>query len=355
MKVLLVLKNFDFGGAENHVCDLANSLVDLGNEVILVSGKGRQESRLNKKVVFIPYRLRDHGFLYNIYLLRRVIKKNNIDIIHAHQRISIFYSCIISKLLKVPLVVTIHGRTRLDLKSKLTRNTPDRLIFVSEQVLKVSACYNQIKEKSVVIPNGVEIIENDYPRKPFSICYVSRLDHKHAEVVLVMIRDVLPLLLSKYPEITFYIIGEGKGSKYIQAEADSLNMKSNKQVCFILGFQQDVKEIFLESSLVMGVGRVAIEALACGVPVFSINQKRLGSIVTVENIDFYQINNFVAVGNQPPTPDAVYRTLDEFYKNIERHYSEIKLLQEKIRQNFDRTKVTQKIVRIYDEALLTNR
>lgn len=42
MRILLVLKRFDFGGAENHVCDLANTLCELKHEVFLVTAKGRQ-------------------------------------------------------------------------------------------------------------------------------------------------------------------------------------------------------------------------------------------------------------------------------------------------------------------------
>jgi hypothetical protein len=40
MRVLYLIKSFDFGGAENHVLDLANSMTEIGNDVYLITRKG---------------------------------------------------------------------------------------------------------------------------------------------------------------------------------------------------------------------------------------------------------------------------------------------------------------------------
>jgi len=36
MNILLVIRRFDFGGAENHVCDLANGLTGKGHRVFFI-------------------------------------------------------------------------------------------------------------------------------------------------------------------------------------------------------------------------------------------------------------------------------------------------------------------------------
>jgi glycosyltransferase involved in cell wall biosynthesis len=187
MKILLVIKHFDFGGAENHVCDLANSLYTQGNEVYLVSAKGRQLSRLHKGIHFIPYTSHDILLPLNVFFLYSIVKKYKIDIIHAHQRLAILTSSQLKKFIDIPLVATVHGRTRLDLKSKLTKIAPDRIIFVSQRVLEVSACYEDIKYKSVVIPNGVEAIESGKLNTSPSFTYVSRVDRNHSKVILMII------------------------------------------------------------------------------------------------------------------------------------------------------------------------
>ena len=120
-------------------------------------------------------------------------------------------------------------------------------------------------------------------------------------VILMMIQEVLPLLNIEFSQVTFNIIGEGKGLKNIKAETKKLNEKVNRNICNVLGFQPEVKEIFRKSSLVLGVGRVALEALVCGAPVISINQKRLGSLITPYNYTAYKDQNFIAVQSNVPT------------------------------------------------------
>ena len=59
----------------------------------------------------------------------------------------------------------------------------------------------------------------------------------------------------------------------------------------------EIDEFFPE--LVLGVGRVAIEALARGANVISVNSKRMGHIVAPPNYNEYAINNFVHIHGMP--------------------------------------------------------
>lgn len=351
MRILLVSKRFDFGGTENHVCDLANSLSELGHSVFLLAGKGRQISRLNPKVTFKPIKLRDFLFPLNVIYFYRIVKKYKIDVIHAHHRKVIFYSAIISKLTKVPLIATVHGRTRLDLRSQFSRNASDRIIFVSNHVLQVSACYEQVKDKSVVIPNSVEVIEGNRETIPYSLTYVSRVDKKHSKVILMIIDEVLSKLAMEFPQLTFSVIGDGSGLNLLSSEAEMLNLRMNRKVCTIMGFQPEVKDILLQSSLVMGVGRVSLEALACGVTVLSINQRRLGSIISTENYPDYKVNNFVAIGNSPPAACEVYSIIKDFFNNHDKWHDETKIIQGFIKKDFNTQMLTERVVDTYTEAM----
>ncbi len=355
MRILLVLKRFDFGGAENHVCDLANTLCELEHDVFLVTAKGRQTSRLNPQVKLITFQFRDILLPYNVLQLYRIVKKYNIDIIHAHQRLSILTSCIIRKFIDIPVVATVHGRTRLDLKSKFTQKTPDRIIFVSNHVLNVSACYVKIKEKSVVIPNGVEVKFITRREKPYSITYVSRIDKNHSRVILMIIQKIIPKLIKDFPDITFNLIGEGNCLDLIMKEASIMNSKLGKEVFKILGYHPDVREFFLNSSLILGVGRVSLEALACGVPVLSVNQKRLGSIITTANYADYKENNFVAIGNEPPSVDEIYTVLSNFFSNMEKYRREANVIQNLVNTDFSLKGVAYKTIDLYTETIDSKR
>ncbi len=351
MRILLVIKRFDFGGAENHVCDLANSLYELGNEVYLVADKGRQLSRLNDGVKFIDYRLSDFLIPLNVLFLYRLIKKHKIDVIHAHQRLAIQTAGILKKFINIPLVVTVHGRTRFDLKTKLAKTAPDRIIFVSKQVLEVSACYEYIKYKSVVIPNGIELSENDLIDSSPSFTYVSRMDKNHSKVILMLIQQVLPKLLKDYPEFRFNLIGEGNCSDQIKNSAIKLNAEFNREVCKIWDYQPDAKEIFRNSSLVLGVGRVALEAIACGVPVLSINKKRFGTIITPANYPEYKVNNFVAIDNNAPKAEELYELLNNFFSDIDKWRKDTKIVRDLVNTDFNQCDLTRTIIETYDDAI----
>lgn len=252
-------------------------------------------------------------------------------------------------------MATVHGRTRLDLKSEFTQKTPDRVIFVSNHVLNVSACYVKIKEKSVVIPNGVEVKFISRREKPYSITYVSRIDRNHSKVILMIIQKIIPELIKEFPSITFNLIGEGNCLNLITKETSIMNSKLGKEVFKILGYHPDVKDFFLNSSLILGVGRVSLQALAYGVPVLSVNQKRLGSIITTANYADYKENNFVAIGNEPPNIDEIYTVLSDFFNNLEKYRRDANVIQNLVNTDFSLKNVAYKTVDLYSEAINSKR
>jgi len=272
MRILHLIKNFDFGGAENHVRELANPQEELGHNVFIIARKGRQESWVNKGVRFISLPLKDSLIPVLIPVICYLGLKNRIQVIHAHQRLPIFLACIIGKITGVPVVVTIHGRTRYDLRSRISRKYCTKIIFVSRHVLQVSARYEEIKHKSIIIPNWAAISNNQSDKDPYSISYISRVDKNHANLILLMIQKVIFPLVSEFPGITINIIGDGGFLPVIREEAKRLNTRVKREACIVYAFAPDVKRIIHRSELILGVGRVALEALACGVPVLSINQ-----------------------------------------------------------------------------------
>lgn len=351
MRILLIIKNFDFGGAENHVRELANSLADAGEDVHVIGAKGRQVSQLRKNVHFVPIRMRSALLPFQfIYLIIYVIK-HKIQILHAHQRLPILISSLAGKITGIPVIATVHGRTRFDLRTSFSRKYPARIIFVSRHVLEISAKYDEIKSKSVIIPNWVSLTGTQPGKIPFSISYVSRIDRKHSALILMIIREILYDLAVKYPEMTFRIIGEGNYLDQIKKEAELLNRKLNREVCIICGFILNVKEKLQESELIIGVGRVAIEGLASGVPVLSMNQQRMGSVISLENYADYKLKNFVSTGSAPPDKVGLMNILTDFFRNRETCEIETLKLKELIIGDYNPIKITEEILDIYRSAI----
>jgi glycosyltransferase involved in cell wall biosynthesis len=325
------------------------------HNVFIIARKGRQESWVNKGVRFISLPLKDSLIPFLIPVICYLSLKNKIQVIHAHQRLPIFLACIIGKITGVPVVVTVHGRTRYDLRSWISRKCSTKIIFVSRHVLQVSARYEEIKHKSVIIPNWVAISNNQSDKDPYSISYISRMDKNHATLILLMIQKVIFPLVSEFSGITINIIGDGGFLPVIREEAKRLNTRVKREACIVYAFAPDVKRIIHRSELILGVGRVALEALACGVPVLSINQKRMGTIISTDNYPFYRDNNFVAVGYPAPDENSLINQLTKFFTDLKYWQKEASILKGYINEDFNPRKMSDSIELLYDETIKSRR
>lgn len=355
MRVLHIIKNFDFGGAENHVRELANSLDELGHNVYIVAGRGRQAKLLNKGVRFISLRLKDTLMPLNVVFIVYFSLKNKIQVIHAHQRLTILMACLVGKITGIPVIVTVHGRTRHDLRSWISRRFSRKIIFVSGYIFEASGRYREIIDKSVIIPNWITVSDRNSEKRDYSISYISRIDKRHSSVILMMIKKVIYPLISKYPTVTFNIIGEGDFLAEVREEAAKLNIELGREACVVYGFVNDVKDVIKRSEMVMGVGRVALEAIGCGVPVLSVNQKRLGNFISTENYPVYKKNNFVAVENHPPDENRLIDLLGDFFADLRFWQLESKILQEYANNDLNRLKISASIGTLYDETIKIRR
>jgi glycosyltransferase involved in cell wall biosynthesis len=351
MRILHLITSFNFGGAENHVRDLANAMNELGNEVFVISSKGEQVRRLNHGVKFIRLKMRDIFAPFHIIYLCFFLARNKINVIHAHKRLSILLAVVAGKIMRIPVVVTVHGQPRLDLRPLISEKWADRIIFVSKRHLYPNGSLRKIMQKSAFIQNGVEMTESNLSRDYFSMVYISRIDSRHAEVISLIIKEVLPVILKDYPEVTFNIVGDGKSMEGIRKEALALNLKMLRNVCIVHGFVPEIKPLIQKSGLLLGVGRAAINALSSGIPVLSVNQKFMGGFVTEKNYKFYQENNFVAKGHNGPDSRILTGMLIEYLHNPVVFQKETEVLKRYVKEDFNIRKNTNEILNLYENLI----
>lgn len=354
MKILLLVPGFNFGGAENHVRDLANSMDEAGNEVFVISKPGLQNKRLNSRVRFVSLQMKDILFPFHLVYLCFFIRRNRIDIIHAHKRLAIFLGCTAGKLMRVPVVVTVHGNPHYDLRTRISEKWAGRVIFVSKRHLDGNGIYKRLGKRSAFIQNGVRWFENDSERNLNSMTYISRIDSRHAEVIILIIKEILPQVLRDFPGITFNVIGDGKSLGNITKEAMFLNKNHNREICVVHGYVPEVEPMVRRSGLVLGVGRAAIYSLALGIPVLSINQQHMGGFVSEENYRFYQENNFVAKNFKGPDTELLAGILREYLADTRRFQKEASKLQNFVRTDFSLETMTLRILEIYNSLIITS-
>jgi glycosyltransferase involved in cell wall biosynthesis len=351
MRILHLVKKFNFGGAENHVRDLANVMVEMGNEVFIVARSGKQNELLDPRVKFISLLMMDFLILFQIPYIIYIIRKHKIALLHAHQRLPVLMAAIAGKITGIPIVVTVHGKTQYDLRAPFTREMPDRFIYVRQSTFEESSSHGVPVNKSVFIQNGVSLIETSLARNHNSVFYVSRIDKRHASVISLIIRKVVSKVSLDYPAMTFQIVGDGSSLDNLRREAEQLNKKLEREAVIIHGYVADVKEIIRDAGLVLGVGRVAIEALACGVPVLSVNYKCLGGMVSQKNYPYLRINNFVYLENPPPDDAGLITAVKEYFGNINFWSEEAAVLKDEIDRDFNIYKIGKQITDLYHEVI----
>jgi len=352
LRILQTIKRFDFGGAENHVRVLSNELANLNHEVFIFSFEsGRQTNMLNPKVTFLGFCAFCGTLFFSVFKLIRIIRKHKIQLVHAHQRLPILSASIAGYIMGVPVVATVHGRTGYDIRSRVSRAIPRSIIFVSRTTLEKSDYYNQIKAKSVLVNNGISDMNNNSIFIPYGIGYVSRIDSKHACVIGHLI-DLMPSIANANNTVTLSIFGGGKELNYIKEKAIAVNRTMGREVVIIHGFVENLGSMELFPELILGVGRVAIEAAARGCSVISANANRLGDLITPENYQFYSDNNFVNVNGSPPTAQTLYHQIVSFYENRVENRNKSLELCNVIHRDYNSEVVAKKITSLYSSALL---
>jgi len=351
MKILLLIRNFDFGGAENHVRNLANELCLSDCSVWLISRKGRQLEQLIQGVNHRTIEFSDYLILPQLLKLIQVIKREKFDVIHAHQHLPILLATLAGKITGTPVIATIHGRIKHDLPYNFEKKSIQRVIAISRNSLKGLKMHELTKDKSILIPNGIHLPEfkktNGYPG--LSIYYVSRINKRHANLIGLILKEVWPVFISRYPEARFNILGDGN---FLGKIIDAVNSGHNnlQSSVKVIGYTSDISQEISNASLVIGVGRVALKSLAKGIPVFSLKVNRLGGIVTTSNYPHHSYGNFVDIDGKFPNSECILNTLEDFVINQEFYRNEALILQQKIAEEYNIKNIIASTIEVYKEV-----
>ena len=116
MNILLVISALECGGAESHLCTLADKLKKRGNTVVVASTGGKMVPLLKNFGVVHYYAELDsvspRGIFSAYARLSDIVKREDIDIIHAHSRLAAFISYFVAKRYGKAFTVTAHAKFR---------------------------------------------------------------------------------------------------------------------------------------------------------------------------------------------------------------------------------------------------
>ena len=298
-----VIYPFVKGGVEKRVWELATRLTDRGHDVHLFGMKFWDgEDILIHEGVFLhgvcpAQKLYVSGrrtiwqaLSFSIHLISPLLKER-FDIIDCQQfpYLSCFSAKLFSKIKKTPLVITWHevwgdywyeylgwkgfvGKTTERLVARLTSENVAVSKTTAKNLNNLGLCH-----KITIIPNGIDLtrIRSISPSSESSdIIFVGRLiKEKHADLFI----HAVILLQHENPDISVVIIGEGPEYGKIDNLITDKEIQNTIHLCEFYQNHDDLiaqlksSKVFVLPSTREGFGITALEALACGLPVVTVD------------------------------------------------------------------------------------
>ncbi len=244
---------------------------------------------------------------FQLLALRRILKLNKIDLIHAHWAIPQGVVAVLYKKLcdrKIKILTTVHGgdifgfRGRIGriLKRMVLRNT-DELTVVSNAIAREAEKYFK-EEKIHVYPMGVDTSyfapdkKEEHLRERLGIeenflLFVGRLAEKKG--VRYLIR-AMPEVVAKHPRSKLVIVGGGALKDDLVKMTTDLGIENKVLFAGSLS-HRSVAKYFASADIVVvpsvvakggdteGFGLVIAEAMSCGAPVITTDLPAIRDIV----------------------------------------------------------------------------
>ena len=290
--ILHISRTMDIGGAERIVYQLATDLKDEFDQVHVASTGGLWEEKLAENGIQ-HHRILDVDskqpatVLKILASLSKIIKENEIILVHTHHRMAAFYIRLLQmRHPKLIHVYTAHNvfKDKLPLYGFALKNA--KSVAVGEAVNK------NLKEDvgitdSRVIYNGVVLKETD-DQVDEIISYggiklgcVARLSEQKG---LTYLLDAISLLTIK--DIRLFIVGDGELRNELENKVKELHLQDS--VTF-LGYRKDIVECInsfdfcVLPSVFEGFGLVAIEAFMNSKTLVATDIPGLNEVVTNKN------------------------------------------------------------------------
>lgn len=325
MKILFVSNQFGYGAAKM-LLFVARGLQNKEHKVyVLVLGDAGKFDYLAEGINVIYTKgqatnpvtklYKDIKFVYHYASLLKP------DILASFLVTPNFITTIVGKLLNIPSVISerVDPFVEYENSSAFSRfqrkitNFATGAVFQTEGAAKF---YREcLRERSVVIPNPIEIIEEiqpiDYKNMPKEIISLGRLNNQQKRLDVTL--EAFAIFHESHPDYKLRIYGGGKDETYLHRYIHNLGIDD----CVILmGISKksviDLAKggIFLITSDYEGISNSLLEAMAVGLPVVSTDHSPGGARLLISD---HQNGLLVPIRNKQATAKA----LCEFADNID--------------------------------------
>lgn len=341
--VLHLLASNKYSGAENIVCQIMKSMQD-EFDMIYCSPRGTIEARLKKEnIKYIPIKQ------LNIHEAKRIIRKVQPDIIHAHDfKASMITAFIRGSYTKISHIhQTPAWVKKINIKSILYYLSTffySKIIMVSNGMKENYIFYNKIESKTIVLNNYInekEVLEKASADEisDIDLIFVGRLEDVKNPVKFI---EIIYEIKKKKNNIKAALIGDGSLFNECLTIIKEKNLSENIEM---LGYKENPFPYMLKSKFIISTskneafGLSTVEGILLGNVVISTNtvgiQEILGS-------DYYGICN-----NIYEFEEKIIHLMDN-----KKEYEEIlKYSKEKIEKYVKKDLIKNELMEIYEKSI----
>ncbi len=366
MKILHLTTHLNIGGITTYILRLIRPFRQNGIETFVLSSGGTCTAMLRAAgatVFELPIRTKSElnpKIYWAIPKIRRIIRENKIDILHAHTRVTQVVAFWIQKATGIPVVTTCHGFYKRRLGRRILPAWGDRVIGISQGVAgHLQQDHKVGLERIVTVNNGVDIEELDrayaghdsvktkeefgFLRRDPVVGIVARLVADKGHEYLIRAID---LLRKKHPDIRLLIVGDGIQKNYLQQITSQLELH---QHVFFLGSVSDVTrplaaiDIFaFPATWREGFGLSIVEAMACRKPVIVSNIWALNSLI---------LDQSTGVLIEPKKIEPLAEAISELIRNPDKRAKIGRAGREMVEASFSVSRMALEIQQIYQGLL----
>lgn len=358
MNILMALSQREITGAEVYAATLTEQLMKRGHKVVIVS----DTLTVKSDALFIPLAFNERSLadrFSHVRTLCRIIKEHDIQVVHAHSRASAWSCAIACKLCRIPLITTTHGRQPVHLSRKINKSFGVKSICVCENI-RTQICNDlgYAQKNTILLRNPVDATAFNFTPKSTSkhegdnALKSNNQDDKHEILVALVGRlsgpkgDVAYEVLSKLSEhkhIQVQIIG----SKFIP---ERFNKFENLENVHFLGYRTDVPELMKKADVIIGAGRVGIEAMLTGRPLIAVGEAIYEGLVTKANIGAVLSSNFGDINSINETHLDFSTLKDDVEAAVMLTGDELADLKDIIKHEFDMERIVNTVEQLYSRT-----
>lgn len=298
MKILFVLSQIEVTGAETYALSLASALRERGHEVVLVSDRLRNTDGF--KFYSVPLHGRNTSYLgryLNVLAIRRILREEKIDLIHSHSRAANLVCEFAKK--NIPMVGSVHGRWRVHFAAKFLPCLGERTIAICPYLERYLWDEVGIPAQQVrMIPNGINTDDfvPSQSREPLNeILMVARFSGQKGNTIRFLLKNVFPQVLRKNPFCGVTLVSSRSPAD--EQTIAALNQSLGREAVRLVEWSGSLVPFYHRALVVVGAGRVAMEAMACGRPVVTIGESSAPGLLEPENFDKAFDDNFGDCGD----------------------------------------------------------